>query len=431
MIQRVMKCLIACLVVSAVAACSQAAVTTSEKESVEEATLTIAVPEGFEWGNAEEFAVVQKAVTDKYPNIKLNLLAQNVMNGNPTGLEKLIAQNDIPDLVITSSSKLAIFDKLGLSFDLSEYMKKENIDLSKFEDNAIDMVRRGSESGKMIAIPYNRHYDALYFNKDIFDKFAVAYPTKAMTWTEARELAKRLTRQQDGVQYRGLEPNVFDRLASQLELSYVDQKTGKAIVTGPGWSSLMAFVKSVYDIPGNSGPVANQNATKQFLKEQRLAMLPINNFLPDLVQTPNLKWGLVAVPTFPEKPTSSWAYEGHTISIMATSPHKDEAFKVIKTIISDDFVDKMMRSGLMTTLKDPKYRQNFTKDLLLPKDIDLKPIFETTPAPIVYQSPIWPEEKQIVNELFQKSVLPGTMDVNTALRQAQDEIDKALAAAGQ
>jgi multiple sugar transport system substrate-binding protein len=429
-----MKCLVACLVVSVVAACSQSAVKTdktSEKDTVGDVTLTIAVPEGFEWGNAEEFAVVQKAVTNKYPNIKLNLLAQNVMNGNPTGLEKLIAQNDIPDLVITSSSKLAIFDKLGLSYDLSEYMKKDNIDLSKFEDNAVDMVRRGSESGKLIAIPYNRHYDALYFNKDIFDKFAVAYPAKAMTWTEARELAKRLTRQQDGVQYRGLEPNVFDRLASQLELSYVDQKTGKAIVTGQGWSTLMAFAKTVYDIPGNSGPVANQNATKQFLKEQRLAMLPINNFLPDLVQTPDLKWGLVAVPTFPEKPTSSWAYEGHTISIMSTSLHKDAAFQVITTLISDDFVDKMMRSGLMTTLKDPKYRQNFTKDLPLPKDIDLKPIFETTPAPIVYQSPIWPQEKQIVTDLFQKSVLPGTMDVNTALRQAQDEINKALAAAGQ
>ncbi|RKN71832.1 extracellular solute-binding protein [Paenibacillus ginsengarvi] len=103
----------------------------------------------------------------------------------------------------------------------------------------------------LIGIPYTRNFSALYYNKTIFDKFGVAYPKEGMTWSEYADVAKRVTRTEGGIQYRGLEPNVPKRVGAQLSLPLVDPKTNRAALNTEQWKKVLTQMTDIYKIPGN------------------------------------------------------------------------------------------------------------------------------------------------------------------------------------
>src|SRR5690606_19838385 len=72
----------------------------------------------------------------------------------------------------------------------------------KVEPAALDMIQKVSD-GKVTALPMYINQHILFYNKDIFDKFAVDYPHNHMTWDELYETAKSLTRTDGGVNYLG------------------------------------------------------------------------------------------------------------------------------------------------------------------------------------------------------------------------------------
>lgn len=48
-----------------------------------------------------------------------------------------------------------------------------------------------------------RNTEAVFYNKDLFDKFGIDYPTDNMTWDEMYELSKNMTRSDGDIQYYG------------------------------------------------------------------------------------------------------------------------------------------------------------------------------------------------------------------------------------
>lgn len=151
-------------------------------------------------------------------------------------LPEQVAAKAVPDLIITNNvNGIPAIANLDLLVSLDDHLKQYDIDLSRFLPEAIEAVKAAAIRDDIIALPYTRNFNALYYNKDLFDEFAVEYPKDGMTWEEAADLGVRLTREVNGVQYRGLEPNVPERMASQLSLGFVDPKTNKAVVNTDLW----------------------------------------------------------------------------------------------------------------------------------------------------------------------------------------------------
>lgn len=80
--------------------------------------------------------------------------------------------------------------RLGLVEDLTPYIKKYNIPVDKIHKELDDFVY---VDGKVYGIPENGGPFCLMYNKDVFDRAGVPYPTNDMTWDELRVLAKKLT----------------------------------------------------------------------------------------------------------------------------------------------------------------------------------------------------------------------------------------------
>lgn len=114
-------------------------------------------------------------------------------------------------------------------YDISDLIKQYNVDLDRFIPSTINAQREIADGG-IYGLPVGNSSAGLFYNKDLFDQFAVGYPSDDMTWDEAYEMAQRLTREENGTQYYGLKFS-FQHMknVNQLSQPLVDPETNKVL----------------------------------------------------------------------------------------------------------------------------------------------------------------------------------------------------------
>ena len=373
----------------------------------------------------EEFRIlIAEPVKKKYPHISLELIHAN-QEKTP---ENLISSGNIPDLVFTNAAGVRLFKELKTAEDLSGLAEKNQFDLNRFEPNVIETIKSIGNEDQLFAVPFSINFTALFYNIDLFDKFGVPYPKDGMTWDEATDLAKQLTRIDNGQQYYGLHPGGVELKAEQLSLPYYDPVSRKALLTSDGWAKVFQAHKAVTDIPGNQPG----NAIKAFQQDQTLAMSPAKGArigeLEDLYQQGNpLKWDIVSFPTFREAPRIDAEAATHMLMMTSASKHKDAAFKVLEVVTEEANQAAMNKRGRLTSLKDPKIKENFGSNLQSLKGKNVNAIFYNTPAVNRNHDRFSDLVKSQIGPAINK-VVKGEADINTALREAQEAANKLIEA---
>lgn len=373
----------------------------------------------------EEFKIlIAEPVKKKYPYIDIEIVHAD-KEKTP---ENLVASGNVPDLVFTNGPGVRAFAELDAAQDLSELIKVNRFDLSRFEPNVIDTIKALNDQGKFLAVPFSINFTALFYNKDIFDKFGVPYPKDGLTWEEVTELAKQLTRKDNGQQYYGLNQAGIALKASQLSLKSYDPGTKKAVLATDGWVRAFSAQQAIAGIPGNT-PADN---IKTFQVDQTLAMSAAKGArigeLEDLYnQGKTLNWDMVSFPTFKEAPKTDAEAATHMLMVTSTSKHKDAAFKVLQVVTEDANQAEMNKRGRLTALKDPKIKENFGASLNSLKGKNIQAVFYNTPAANRY-SDKFSEIASAQAVAAMGKVVSGETDINTALRQAEDEANKLIEA---
>ena len=90
-------------------------------------------------------------------------------------------------MLTLSGSRTGLANR-GQLADLSQYIKQAGINQADFNG----LAERFNIDGKIVALPASTGYYVLYYNKDIFDKAGVEYPSNDMTWADWETLAGRL-----------------------------------------------------------------------------------------------------------------------------------------------------------------------------------------------------------------------------------------------
>lgn len=387
--------------------------------STEPVTLKFAISMG--WLGPDEFQkYIEEPVKKRYPYISFEIYD---MSKPEFGLDKLLASNNIPDLVMTASPIIYRYTGMGMEDNIEPLIKKFNFDLSRLNPIAVDSVKTASGQEHLIGLPWTMHFSALYYNKDIFDRFGVAYPKDGMTWEEARELARKVTRNEGGVQYRGLEPDKSTRVASVLSYGFVDPKTEKAIVNTDGWKKVFELLKSIYDIPGNNGYRLAGDGYNQFVKDRTLAMFASVNYLPNLKEAQDLNWDLAQYPSFSERPNTGMQVDEWILHVTAQSKYKDQAFQVISTILSDEVQTEVARNGRFPVLTGKSIEQEFGKNLPYLQGKHLQAAFLSQPAKALPVSKYDAFAEPYMSGAI-GPVVKGEKDINTVLRESEEAINK-------
>ncbi|CAG7658066.1 hypothetical protein PAECIP111802_06938 [Paenibacillus allorhizosphaerae] len=361
-------------------------------------------------------------VQQKYPWITVEMKPYE----KGSSLAELITAGETPDILIeTNIYGFSSWSDLGLIYPLSDLIKTNKMDLNRFEPEVLDAIKAATQRSDLVAIPYTRHFSALYYNKNIFDKFGIPYPKDGMTWEQTYELGKKLTRNDSGVQYRGLEVNVIERMASQLSLPYVDPKTNQALVNTDQWKKVLDFATKVYQIPGNNQISTYGKAAETMLNGTLAMYASLNDIMGyKLYSSPDV-WDMATYPEWPEAPGLGTRVDAHAMGISPTSKNKDAAFKVIMAITSDEVQMDMSRHGKYPVMKDPKFASSFGADMDFMKNKHIEAIYKTKPAKTFIPTKYDSIAMSAMNAAVSKIVKNG-VDLNTALREAEESITKQI-----
>lgn len=388
--------------------------------STEPVTLKVLVTYGA--FTQEEFdATFVEPVTKKYPHITLEKVSGK--------LQDLLTSGDGPDILISGLPGIPALKDLEVIEDLNPYIKKFGLDTSKYDPVTIDAIKKFGEKGEMVALPFRMNIPVLFYNKDIFDKFGVSYPKEGMTWDESIELARKLTRNDNGVQYLGLYTGGADRMAMGLTLPYVN-KTNEAVLTTDSWAKVLNTYNKLYSIPGyvKDGKMA-PNSHMVFVKDQTLAMA--GYFGPDVFSQidilhkngQEINWDMATLPTFEKGKGSAWNAETYNMLVTTTSKHKDQAFQVLSQVAGEEVQKQLNKSGTISILKKTEtLKKEYGTDMEILKGKNTNALF-TLPPGLHEHTKFDQKGRSLISAGANQMILQG-IDVNTALRDAQDKLNQ-------
>ncbi|MNH93709.1 Bacterial extracellular solute-binding protein [compost metagenome] len=187
--KRLLRCLAVVILVSILlTACSSTPKQTIQYEADSQMQATITVmysggPETFNYYHGNLFHA-------KYPNIEVKVI------GFWTDVEKVLEEQK-PDVLLLPYADYVKFMDEGKLYDLNNMITDDAFNLEGINQDIIGFLR-DSGGGKLYGLPPYFENEALFYNKDLFDKYQVPYPEDGMTWEEVFQLAKRFPKE-DGV----------------------------------------------------------------------------------------------------------------------------------------------------------------------------------------------------------------------------------------
>jgi multiple sugar transport system substrate-binding protein len=368
----------------------------------------------------------QKLIFDDYviPGLKQKYpqLTLQIVESDKVTLEDLVASGQLPDLY--AAQDLSDLIDVRLTTDLSGLIRKHQFKLASIDPVLIESVKGYSDKAELLALPAGRSVNSLVYNKDIFNKFGVAFPKDGMKWEDAISLAGKLTRSEGGIQYYGLHPNNFNRFSSELELTYFD-KTGKAKVTTDGWQKVAKTWKDIMAIPNNK-PV-QKNPANAFLKDKNTAMILRNPLFVLRDSKAPVDWDLAAFPTYENNVGPDEL--GAVMGVTSVSKHPDEAFLVLDYYFSDEFqLDRIRSAEFIPLSADPSVQKHFAENVPELRAKNLQSLFIGKRARTVVE-----KNQNIAGDVMTKALdkmTENNEDINTMLRTAEEEINKAVAESG-
>ncbi|QNK56320.1 ABC transporter substrate-binding protein [Paenibacillus sp. PAMC21692] len=365
----------------------------------------------------------------KYPHITL----ERIKTEADTTPEDLLSMGQVPDIIYTSSGPSYYrFLDIGIIQDLDELIAKHNVDTTRIKPAILESIRGFTQEGKLIAIPLSFNLLITYYNKEIFDKFNIPYPSdEPQTWEQWLELGRKLTIQDNGVQYVGVDLGGPGNIVRSLDIGNVDSATGKSTLASEEWNGIYELLKKQYEIPGfigSNNEIGYDRVT--FMQDRRLAIRPA--FLANMVgpleelkaEGIDLDWDIAPAPHFGDNKVGGSI---HSVILSNQSKHLDDAFLVIANILSDETQRLVARNGRVPSIVNPELEKEFGADVSVLQGKKIENVFKLEAKPNNPPHPLDNQLGEVLSQAAEEIALNGK-DVNSALRGAEEESNRIIEA---
>lgn len=364
-----------------------------------------------------------KSIVEKYPGIRIE-----VLNAKDGELDEMILTGTNIDIIGgLGGAYVTRMKEMDVTSDLSDLIKKHNYDLSQWDPTVTKFIQEFN-GGEISSIPHTIQTQALFYNKDLFSKFGVPFPNDQLTWDDVQELNRKITREDGGVLYWGYDtsyaPNMFT--FNQLSIPLIDPVTNRAAFETDAMKNYMSKMISVATSHGLevfSGPGSVMDL---FVKEQRLAMVTMNNTSFRLLANDSLDWDIAKFPAYPGLPGVGAQPEIPMYFVPGNSKNIEAAFLALATITSPEAQRDLASNGRVSILRDPAMRSAFgsqipelqgkNKDALIPDQY----------AEVTTHNEYKGVAAIDLNDAY-VAVITGVKDLNTAFRDAVEATNKKIA----
>jgi multiple sugar transport system substrate-binding protein len=244
----------------------------------------------------------------------------------------------------------------GYLLDLRPYIEA---DLSKatIDDWNIAQYRSFfTKDGLQYGLPKYHGALALYYNKDIFDDYGVAYPTSSWTHDDYLEAMKRLTHDRDGDGKTDLWGSMTDISWDRLQI-HVNAWGGNFVAPDDPSICRMNEPQTLAALEWIHARMWKDKVMATFLDVQnlalrdafitgRLAMVEEGSWaLKDILANADFRVGVAPFPAGPAGRVTLATTDG--FGIYAGTKHPDEAWELLKFLISKEYGRAMAQANFL------------------------------------------------------------------------------------
>lgn len=278
-----------------------------------------------------------------------------------------ITSNDLPDILFIDGPNVSVYAANEIIQPIDDMFTQEDW------DDFLDSTKtQGTYDGKIYAVGATESSVALYYNRDMLDAAGITAPDKiedAWTWSEFRDVAKRLTG--DGVVGTNIIMDQGEGLSYVLEQFWIsngtdfvseDGSTAKGYINSEEGVEAATFLNSlIQDGYANVNPIQ-----KEFHNGKAATMLGGSWEVGTLEKDyPDLNWGVTYFPVADDNG-------------IAASPTGDWAAAVTKDVQDMDAASEVM-NFLFTSENVATYAQAIAKPPTRTSSYDMLPEYEEYP----------------------------------------------------
>lgn len=314
-----------------------------------------------------------QAYQKTHENVKIDIQLTPYKGGEYwTKLEAAATGGTAPDLFWVNVLHAEDYYDGGILLDLNDYLKKSDLDLAKNFPEAL--VKAYNFEDKQIAVPKDFDTNALWYNKDIFDKAGVAYPTDDWTFDDLAKACKELKAAGlDSGAYPFACPIDFQTWyyptvyagggwilnADKTETGYTDPKTQEGI---------QCWIDLINEGYSPSAAALSETSADAMFEGGQLAMVLAGSYMtPEYTSNDaiNTKINLVEFPEFNGKEPN--IINGLGYAVFAGSKNKDAAADFALWLGSEEAMKIQGESGVVISARNDaqKYFADSNKDLNL------------------------------------------------------------------
>lgn len=108
-----------------------------------------------------------------------------------TMLEAGVSGGELPDVFWMHSAYSQMYSDAGVLLDMNSYIENDDaIELNNYYPGITELY---NSNGTQFAMPKDHDTIAVVYNKAVFDKYGVSYPTSDWTWEEFAQISQEIT----------------------------------------------------------------------------------------------------------------------------------------------------------------------------------------------------------------------------------------------
>jgi multiple sugar transport system substrate-binding protein len=286
-----------------------------------------------------------KKFVESHPGTEFVVEASGVDNAYNEKLLTQISSGTVGDLIwLVNVENYQTFAGRNVLQPLNEYIERDGYETEVYLPGVLEAHR--DAEGNQYIIPTGVHGGPwnLFYNKDLFDKAGVPYPSSDWTYDDLRDAAEELTRPDEGV-FGYTFPTDFGEslivLARSFGGDFLSEDGTQSLLLSDGTREAFDWLNRLVnnskamprptDIPGDGGP-----DYARFFSNGKLAMYSFGPWevyvLRELIEEGRINWDMSLVPIGPAGRAGQIVTEGYAIPTRADD--QDLAWEFIKLMCS-------------------------------------------------------------------------------------------------
>lgn len=335
-----------------------------------------------------------------------------------TKLQTQIAAGQAPDVFELNYENFVTFASKGILSDLNAQMKADKtLKPGTFYPAAQNAFRY---QGKQLGLPITFSTVVLFYNKTLFDKAGVTYPTSAWTWKDVTDAAKKLSDPAKKVWgiYQPVQFWEFYKVAKQAGGGLNVTANGVQIDSPANRRALHYLVDKILvdKIQPSEAQLSGMDNSDLFLNGQ-LGMLVSGIWMFSKFAPATFTWDIAVEPGGVRKATHFFS---NSAVVSAASKSQDAAYKWVKFLaVAPETVKARIDTSWDLPALSLSQRAQLQSYLAKPQPANREVVFESLRSAI--NPPVVANQSQlqdIINQELQAASL-GTKTVEQALASAQ------------